>query len=435
MSETKFIFHDQVVYDCQNSGDCCRTDWIIGIDDISYERVRNLEWDKVNTEVSGVNHYQKLKKPLPSGEKMTFARTGQGECIFLNKDCKCQMHQHFGFSVKPQVCKEFPYYFMETPEGIVVGLSFACHAVRNRKGRILREKTDEVKEVYEGSYRVRKFPDNPELYPGISLSWNEYKVLEECLLLLFKFDRPISQILLAGKLLVGEVALSLREVETTAMRKGTLPEETLVGGIKKLISNNGQALFRIAEKMKSSPRLSMSFMAPLYTWLYFVKDEPGRFNLVFKLYCNYFKFRKNRGLLKDVISNDPLISPINLDEVNKIVFDDSIPEIDKFLKQYWCHVVFRKNLFTDLSVFRGYQSLLCFYGFLKWDSKVRAWRNGRSIVNFEDVQNSVKLLEQRFILHSQFQKVYSISPALSIVLDRLYMRKDFAPSVVLEKRK
>src|SRR5690349_5240839 len=73
-------------------------------------------------------------RPLPfaldSGERVTFARRPDGACVFLADGERCSIHRRWGADAKPQVCREFPYSFVDTPDGVAVGLSFACTAVR-----------------------------------------------------------------------------------------------------------------------------------------------------------------------------------------------------------------------------------------------------------------------------------------------------------------
>jgi Fe-S-cluster containining protein len=429
--DKKLIFSNEVAYSCHSSGDCCRHDWIIGIDEQSLARVKQLDWHNINPSYTWDTCYQPLLKPIPSGEKFTFSRTDCGACVFLDENNHCRMHQHFGFEVKPQVCKEFPYYFMETPDGVVVGLSFACGSVRNFKGSLLAEKEEEIRHVLAGSYRVKQFPANLELYSGIPLPWEEYKLLEESLLaIIHNKNQTFSRTLLTGHILAGMVALSLKQVEIQAQAKGEAPKETFTGGLQKLQGDKFRALLKIADSIKPPKRISHQYLAPYYTWLQFSRYEWGRLGLVWNLYRNYYKFQKGRGRLEGISRGD---ADIQLETVLQIRFSDENSQIDDFLRKYWGHVIFRKNLLTILGVFRGYQTLICLYGMMKWLSQLEAYQHNHSEVTLEDIKESVKILEQKFILHSQFPKLFTLHPVLTQMLDRMYMRQSFAPSILLER--
>ena len=42
------LLPDNVVFSCQNSGACCRSDWLIGVDAASHARLRDVDWRTVD---------------------------------------------------------------------------------------------------------------------------------------------------------------------------------------------------------------------------------------------------------------------------------------------------------------------------------------------------------------------------------------------------
>ena len=425
----KLILSENVVYTCQNSGDCCRNDWLIGVDTVSYAKLNDIDWGKYDTKLAQGEKFIKLDTPLPSGEKFTLVRNTCGECVFLTGDNKCSIHNHLGYKEKPQVCKEFPYCFVETPDGIAVGLSFACYAVRNHKGKSLPEQKTEIFKVLEGSYRVRKIPDPIVLISGMDISWQEYKWIEEGLLNIFnqtEFSFPMA--LIAGSIF-NSVCISLKQVEDAARKENQTPQETLQGGLDKLKQDGYRRIFAIAANLHYPRYATLTPLAPFYTWLQFSKKRIPRFNLVFNLYRNYFKFYKGRGVLPDFITDK---APFDIAKIKNIRFMTKSTDIDNFLREYWTHVLFRKTLIPMHGVFRGYQTMLVLYGFMKWAAKLQAYHNGRKQADLEDIQDAVRLIEQRFILHAQFANIFVLSPVLTVMADRLYLHPKFVPSVVLE---
>ena len=113
---------DNVVFTCQNSGACCRSDWLIGVDAVSHARLRDVAWPTLDPALGPGEKFVPLAFPLPSGERLTFARNPAGSCVFLTSDTRCSIHRHLGAAAKPQVCREFPYHFVETPDGVAVGV-------------------------------------------------------------------------------------------------------------------------------------------------------------------------------------------------------------------------------------------------------------------------------------------------------------------------
>ena len=139
--------------------------------------------------------------------------------------------------------------------------------------------------------------------------------------------------------------------------------------------------------------------------------------------------KRGRGRLPDWITGG---APFEIGAVQAVGFDASAPEIGAFLREYWRHVVFRKTLTPLHGVFRGYQTMLALYAFTKWAAKLGALRGGRASVTIGDVKDAVRLIEQRFVLHARFADVFTLSPVLTVMADRLFQDPAFVRGAVLE---
>jgi Fe-S-cluster containining protein len=423
------ILPDNVVFTCQNSGACCRSDWLIGVDEAAHARLEDVRWADVDPALPAGPKFVPLPFALPSGERVTLARKPGGACVFLTEDSRCAIHRGLGGRAKPQVCREFPYQFVETPDGVSVGVSFACTAVRAHAGRRLGEQQDEIQEVLAGSRRVRRLPDPLVLYGSIELGWPEYREIEAALLtLLAEAPGGVPVALLAGSALVS-LCVGLTQVEARAHREGRAPEETLAGGLAKLRASGYQRLVEIAAGARYPRRPSLTFLAPLWTWLGFSRRRTSRVGLVLALYANYFRFRRGRGRLPDVIAGG---APFDLEAAQRVRFDPRHSEVDSFLREYWSHVIFRKTLTPMHGVFRGYQTMLTLYALMKWAAKLEALRRGRTGVEPADVREAVRLVEQRVVLHARFADVFALSPTLTLMADRVYRDPAFVRAAVLE---
>jgi Fe-S-cluster containining protein len=426
---TKLILAERVVFTCQNSGACCRNDWLIGVDDAAHDRLRDVDWPAVDPALGPDAKFARLAAPLPGGERMTFARTPAGRCVFLAADERCSIHRHLGAAAKPQVCREFPYSFVQTPDGVAVGVSFACTAVRAHQGRPLTEQQDEVAGVLAGSTRVGALPDPIVLYSSVDITWEQYRPIEAALLAILGHDECAFAVsLLAGSALVS-LCVGLTQVEARARREGRPPTETLVGGLEQLSSDRFRRLLAIAAHARYPRRPSLTPLAPLYTWLEFSRRPLSRVGLVAALYRNYFRFRRGKGRLPDLITGG---APFDIEAVQAVRFDTTPADIDGFLREYWSHVVFRKTLTPVHGVFRGYQTMLVLYAFMKWSAKLIALRGGRSTASDADVRDAVRLVEQRFVLHARFADMFSLSPVLTMMADRLYQQPSFVRTAALE---
>lgn len=101
-AELPLLLPDNVVFTCQQSGACCRGDWLIGVGDASHTRLRDVAWERLDPALAGAA-LAPLPSPLPSGERTTFARRPDGACVFLAPDARCGIHRHLGGGAKPQV--------------------------------------------------------------------------------------------------------------------------------------------------------------------------------------------------------------------------------------------------------------------------------------------------------------------------------------------
>lgn len=422
------LLPEDVVFTCQNSGACCRNDWLIGVDDASHERLATVDWPSVDPALPRGEKFVRLALPLAGGERTTFARKPDGACVFLGPGERCGIHNRLGYAAKPQVCREFPYYFVETPEGVAVGVSFACTAVRAHHGQPLAAQQTDIRDVLAGSHRVGRVPDAISLYSGTDIGWDEYRPIESALLdILAREGKPVATALIAGSVLVN-LAVGLAQVARRAAAKGEAPSETIASALERLRTEGYAPLFDVAAGVRYPKRPSHAHLAPLYAWLRLSRSGLSRIALVAALYADYFRFRKSRGTVPDLITGG---QPLNLALIARVRLPDSAA-IDAFLREYWRHVVWRKTLTPMHGVFRGYHTLLALHAFTRWAAKVRAYRAGRPLADASDVKEAVRLVEQRFVLHSQFGNLFALSPVLTVLADRLFGQPSFVPLAVLD---
>ena len=426
---SRLLLPTGVVFTCQHSGACCRNDWLIGIDDAAHQRLRAIDWTGHQPALPPGEPFRPLPFALESGERVTFARRPDGACVFLADDARCSIHRRWDAAAKPQVCREFPYSFVDTPDGVAVGVSFACTAVRGHHGQALTAQQPEIEAVLGGSSRVRALPDPVVLYSSVDIDWTQYRSIETALLALIEHDEATLPVaLLAGSMLIS-LCVGLSQVETRARREGRPPTETLVGGLAQLDADRYRKILAVAAQARYPQRRSLTPLAPLYTWLEFSRRRMSRAGLVLALYRNWFRFRRGRGRLPDWITGG---EPFEISALDAVVFDATAPEIDRFLRRYLHHAIFRKTLTPMHGVFRGYQTLLVLYAFTKWAAKLAALRRGRRAVSIDDVKDAVRLVEQRFVLHARFAEVFSVSSVLTVMADRLYQQPAFVRGAVLE---
>jgi Fe-S-cluster containining protein len=423
------LLPDNVVFTCQQSGACCRSNWLIGVDDASHARLRAVGWGHHDPALDGREAFVPLPFPLAGGERVTFARRPDGACVFLTGDARCGIHRHLGAGAKPQVCREFPYHFVQTPDGVAVGVSFACTAVRAHHGASLPAQQDEVRAVLAGSTRVERLPDRLTLFGSIDLEWADYRPIEAALLaLLASGERPLPVGLLAGSALLS-LCVGLSQIEARARRAGHVPPTTLAGALEELRTGGYRRLLDIAAGARYPRRPSLTYLAPPYTWLQLTRRRVSRAVVLISLYRNYFRFRRGGGVLPDAIGGG---GPFDLAAVLRVRFDSEVAGVEPFLREYWSHVVFRKTLTPMHGIFRGYQTLLALYSFMKLAARLFAWRAGRSTAALADVKEAVRLVERAFVLHARYTDLFRLTPMVTVLADRLYQQPSFVRTAALE---
>ncbi|HYE90495.1 MAG TPA: YkgJ family cysteine cluster protein, partial [Terriglobales bacterium] len=419
---------DGVVFTCQSCGDCCRGAWLIGVDDAAHARLKDVDWAALDPTLGGGEKFRRLPLPLASGEAVTFARGTSGACVFLTDDSRCGIHRHRGYADKPQVCREFPYQFVETPDGVTAGLSFACSAVLHHRGEPLDAQAPAVRDVLSSSARVSRVPDPIVLYSGVDIGWADYRAIENGLLTLLGDERlAVPHALLSGSLLVA-LAVSLARLEQRRTA-GAAGGQTLASGLAELARQDYRPLVDVAVTVRAPARGSLAHLAPLYTWLEASRRPSSRAGLVWALYRNYLRLRRGRGLLPDLVGDGGEIQIAAVDAV-RFALDD--PDVVALLRRYWRHVVARKTLTPMHGVFRGYHTMLVLYAFARWVAKLLAHREGRTATTLADVQAAVRLVEQRFVLHAQFARLFELSPVFTLFADRQYRDSALVRRAVLE---
>jgi len=91
-----------------------------------------------------------------------------------------------------------------------------------------------------------------------------------------------------------------------------------------------------------------------------------------------------------------------------------------------------KTLTPMHGVFRGYQTLLALYSFMKLAARLRALRAGRPVTSLEDVREGVRLVERAFVLHARYTDLFALNPMVTVMADRLYQQPSFVRTATLE---
>lgn len=122
------------------------------------------------------NHPLALELPVLEPEAGGWHRLsydGEGRCKFLRPDLLCGLHASTGWRSKPRACRQFPFFLMETPDGLQVGLSFRCTAVQQDHGVDWSEHLADLEDL-AGSGQYPRAGFEPARLGSVELPWPDY---------------------------------------------------------------------------------------------------------------------------------------------------------------------------------------------------------------------------------------------------------------------
>jgi Fe-S-cluster containining protein len=168
MSGMDFAFLPDQGFDCMRCGECCRGGWGVGVEEGCRKRLEGsallarLEEGGPVLITAGLGHR---------------AAEREGHCAFLDERGLCSIQVEYGEGAKPQGCTRFPFLLLQTPEALLVGVSFCCPAVQLNHGRPLAEWKEWLIEQAGPCPRVGFRP--LQAGAGKTLEWSDYLRLEE----------------------------------------------------------------------------------------------------------------------------------------------------------------------------------------------------------------------------------------------------------------
>ena len=113
-----------------------------------------------------------------------------------------------------------------------------------------------------------------------------------------------------------------------------------------------------------------------------------------------------------------------------VEFDPQNREIIDLSERYMSLCIFRKTLFSQYGLFRGYNFLLLLYGVTKWLSRVFALEAGRNKVEAQDLAKAIQLVEQQYVRHNENLALLRVESRAMRFVDRLFSDLGFAPIIV-----
>ncbi|MBP2625827.1 MAG: hypothetical protein H6Q68_538 [Firmicutes bacterium] len=122
-------------FSCEMCGSCCLNDWLVTLDEDSYQRNAQL-FMKTGRGEAFAQIFKRLIDKSGLGEYAYIEKKATGGCWFLDENNRCLLQVEAGHHHLDHVCQIFPRYPMNTARGTELTLSFSCPAVIRMASRI-----------------------------------------------------------------------------------------------------------------------------------------------------------------------------------------------------------------------------------------------------------------------------------------------------------
>lgn len=420
-----------VHYECVQCGKSCSLFEEIRVEPEMVEQIRARPAEALRGALAPENPV--VPNPDRAGEfQMRFE--GKGCCMQRPEDRLCALHREFGYEAKPNVCRSFPYRFIETPEGAFAGVSFACTAVLGSQGPAVNEQRTELEAQREWTvHRTHLDADALALATQLPLSWDQYKRLESDLDSMFHLRHlHVGERLLCQAIYLKLLVPFLRQVRAS--------ENALLAGpevhdrpfdlfrVKMYgVQENAWARVReLATRGRPSSSLRRLILGLILTLRHGRKPGRGRMATYLHALGGFYRHLFNAGSITLPFLN----APIPVRALEGVAFDPTLPAHDELLERYFRHVIFRKDLLGEESILRAHQMLMVHWALLRCYSTALACEAGRAAVTIDELSEAVRHLERYHGFHSDFARQLAHYPALQVLTDRLFNRAAFALSMV-----
>jgi lysine-N-methylase len=168
-------------WSCHSCGFCCRSTKF-GLSDRDLRKLHAQQWER-HPDFRGIKIITKhglFKKYYQLGKKP------DGSCVFLTVDNRCRIHNDFGESEKPLICRMFPFQLIPLDKCAFVTLRQYCPSAVANKGCLLSEQLEYVANLAEEGGVFAKPITPPLLISERKRSWDDLhdaaKILERMIL-------------------------------------------------------------------------------------------------------------------------------------------------------------------------------------------------------------------------------------------------------------
>lgn len=458
---------DDVVFECLMCGRCCADFYELPLDEASNQRLDTMDLIPMLPTEDRRPPFE--ASPYREGGRML--RQVQGHCCFMTFQKLCMLHQQLHAEAKPQVCRDFPFWYVETPGGDYVGVSFACTAVLTEKGPAIRERREWLGANRPHSANRRGIRLPIRLGERIPITWEQYLQIESDLLKILNMEfQPLENRLIAQgiylKLLEDFVRqahaqgiVTANNAPPSATPASSLPSSAREAGKPPGMSSGVHAgtagdLEGILDPIPLSDLLLHTFRNQLGT-----DDWTRLFSLAMKPLEQPLLLRSFLGLLTDfrqapakrrsraatsafIVSTyarhalragslllHPLVRAVPWKALRKVRIDFSDPFTAYTAQRYFRHSLERKDLLQEETVRVSHGFLLMHFGLWRYYMSALAALEGLERPEREHVLEALRNVEKYYVFHPVFPLVFTHHPTLRGVVESVMGNPRYAATM------
>lgn len=304
---------------------------------------------------------------------------GQHQCVFLDENNKCLIHEEKGYNYKPVICQSFPFsMYFDSENNIHIETSFMCDGIMRNHGKLI----DDIKTDLIVNYV------NLEYFPRVYTVAKKLLQQQDLFLLVDELKMILDDNSLSLNETINKYAKFVYAYKKTYKEKGTVNIASLKEKLDNLIIENS------TEKANYHNVLNVY----LSSLLLYADYKPD--NLLYK---NPYKLLYSYIYLFIVLSlkSKKIILPygsktLNLSSLNKVKFTHT-PHIDSLMRRY-----LKSNVFRYKYVVKGNDNLtfldlvIVFYFLIHMYSKILAIASNKEEINNEIIEKTIKTIEYVF---------------------------------------
>ncbi len=407
---TTFLIPDDVNFECQQCGMCCRQKWTIPLDDEVRERWKDARLLAVFPDVE--ERFAPFESP-PFHHKLL--KRENGACTFLTDQNTCALHARVDREHKPKNCILFPYHFVRTPRGVTAGFCFDCTGV-NFEGNAARAGLDPaiLEDHFGHALVVRELPKifrYHETGPEVG-----YEVYEKVLQVLMRFldgrTFPLEDGLIAGSILLQIADEFLRP----AVAKG-YPVLKAMGAFFRNVEDQDHALIRRLIKTVAVPADDQhAFFEFLVQSHEATSDSSERREMATLLISQ----ARKRGRDPAPWESKFLGRTVDVAGAREVTWPADEEPVVRHLRLYLRHLVFRHVLTEHFpSLQHGHLYLMIVYGLVRWYARAIAHGLGAPAAESAHVREAVRIVETNYVFSSKLHQKLMTQGSLKKEMDRL----------------